>query len=183
VPEAEEDAGNDVEVRAWTLRKSSASSLDVLSNCFPDELLPVMLPIVDVRALHVSAGCRPLMSPHQAHLRENDWRVREAAVLALGAVAEGCDNGLDSLAPQIIAGLLPTLDDPRPLVRSIACWTLGRYSRWLKDGGARSSQLLDQLLSGLLTRVLDRRARHSDHCVRRSSSQTSQKQVCSNFSV
>jgi transportin-1 len=51
--EGEEDDGADADdaVSAWTLRKSSASSLDVLSNVFPDELLPVMLPIVQVRCL------------------------------------------------------------------------------------------------------------------------------------
>jgi len=76
--------------------------------------------------------------------------------LALGAVAEGCDSGLDVLGPQIIQGLLPMLDDSRPLVRSISCWTLGRYSRWLKDGAARSAELLDLLLAGLLKRVLDK---------------------------
>ncbi len=99
--ENEDDGGDDGEaISSYTLRKSSASSLDVLSTCFPTELLPVLLPIVDVR------------------LRESDWRLRESAILALGAVAEGCDAGLSHLAPQIIQGLLPVLDDPRPLVRA-----------------------------------------------------------------
>ena len=171
-------------MRAWTLRKSSASSLDVLSNCFSDDLLPVLLPIVDVRP-----GSRPPSTRKrrtdaaalQARLRESDWRLRESAILALGAVAEGCDSGLSHLGPQIIQGLLPMLDDPRPLVReprlaalvrlrlltppspqvrSISCWTLGRYSRLLKEGASRvpahRQELLDALLAGLLKRVLDR---------------------------
>ena len=34
---------------------------------------------------------------------------------------------------QMVAFLLPLLDDPRPLVRSISCWTLSRYARWLSE--------------------------------------------------
>jgi transportin-1 len=45
-----EDDDDDDEVNAWNLRKSSATSLDVLSTLFPEELLPVLLPIVQVRA-------------------------------------------------------------------------------------------------------------------------------------
>jgi len=48
--EEEELGGRDGEFRSWNLRKSSASSLDTLSNCFASELLPVLLPIVDVRS-------------------------------------------------------------------------------------------------------------------------------------
>ena len=49
--DGDDDGNDDDEVNAWNLRKSSASSLDVLSNLFPEELLPVLLPIVQVRLL------------------------------------------------------------------------------------------------------------------------------------
>jgi transportin-1 len=39
---------------------------------FGDDLLPVLMPIVEGR------------------LANEDWRARESAILALGAVAEGC---------------------------------------------------------------------------------------------
>lgn len=48
--DGEEEGEDEEEASAWTLRKSSASSLDVLSTLFPDDLLPVMLPIVQVWA-------------------------------------------------------------------------------------------------------------------------------------
>lgn len=54
----------------------------------------------------------------QTRLAERDWKLRESAILALGAVAEGCSAGLFQLAPQIMQGLLPVLDDPKPLVRA-----------------------------------------------------------------
>ena len=94
-------------------------------------------------------------------LAQPDWRLRESAILALGAVAEGCRAGLELMAPQIVQFMLPLLADPRPLVRSIACWTLGRYCKWLfpRDGQPPSAQLLAlqaELLDGLLKRVMDR---------------------------
>ena len=47
--DGDDDGNDDDEVNSWNLRKSSANSLDVLSNLFPEELLPVLLPIVQAR--------------------------------------------------------------------------------------------------------------------------------------
>ena len=62
-----EDDGNDdddEEVNAWNLRKSSASSLDTLSNLFPEELQAALLPIVTVRR---RLPCRVLPRPPDPH--------------------------------------------------------------------------------------------------------------------
>ena len=162
-----DDDGNDDddEVNAWNLRKSSASSLDTLSNLFPEELQAALLPIVTVRCQPLCALPRAasLTPPcfSQVRLAQPDWRQRESAILALGAVAEGCRAGLKLMAPQIVQFMLPLLADPRPLVRSIACWTLGRYCKWLfpSDGQPPSvplQALQAELLDGLLKRVADR---------------------------
>lgn len=94
--EGEEDAE---EVSRWNMRKCSAAGLDVLSTVFQEELLPIVTPIV------------------QQRLQEEDWRARESAILALGAIAEGCVMGLIPYLPQLVSMLLPRLEDPRPLVR------------------------------------------------------------------
>jgi len=57
---AEDDDDNDEAVQSWTLRKSSASSLDTLSACYPSEMLPVLLPIVDVRAVRCARVQQPV---------------------------------------------------------------------------------------------------------------------------
>jgi transportin-1 len=133
----EEDEEDDDIINSWNLRKCSAAGLDILSTVFGDELLPVLMPLV------------------QAKLSQNTdtaWKAREAAVLALGAVAEGCINGLLPHLSQIVAFLVPLLEDKRPLVRSITCWTLSRYSKWIvqavghPDGHAQ----FDNVLTGLL---------------------------------
>ena len=110
--EEDGEVDDDTDDFVWNLRKSSANGLDILSNVFGDELLPLMLPVVEQR------------------LRDTRWEIRESAILALGAVAEGCAGGLLQYLPMLISFLLPMLDDARPLVRSTTCWTLSRFSRW-----------------------------------------------------
>lgn len=101
----EEEAEDDTdEVSRWNMRKCSAAGLDVLSTVFQEEMLPIVTPIV------------------QQRLQEEDWRARESAILALGAIAEGCVMGLIPYLPQLVSMLLPRLEDPRPLVRSASAF-------------------------------------------------------------
>jgi len=121
--EGEEDEGDDddeVESR-WNLRKCSAAGLDRLSNVFGDDLLPVLMPIVEQR------------------LQDPNWRARESAILALGAVAEGCHTGLLPYLGNMVSLLLPRMADPRPMVRIITCWALSRYAFWLLAGAQEAA--------------------------------------------
>lgn len=147
--EAEEDEDDDEVENVWNLRKCSAAGIDTLSSVYREELLPLIMPMVQAR----------LQDP-------SDWKVRESAILCVGAIAEGCFRGLSPYLPQLVQMLSTLVDDPRPLVRSIACWTLSRFSRWICDaarGGegndptiaAQGSAQLDHVLSVLLRRVLD----------------------------
>ncbi|ORY86089.1 armadillo-type protein [Protomyces lactucae-debilis] len=122
----------------WNLRKCSAAALDVLSTVYENRLLEHSLP-------HLKQT-----------LGSQDWRDREAAVLALGAIAEGCMTGMIPILPELFPHLLSMLKDPRPLVRQITCWTLGRYGRWaahLPD--QERQQYFEPLLEGLLSAMLD----------------------------
>ena len=105
----------------------------------------------------------------EQRFREQDWRLRESAVLAIGAVSEGCTTGLTPFLPQLIDFLVPTLEDPRPMLRSTACWTLSRFSRWVvqlafaaRPGdpppatAAQGKQFVEKILGGLLRRVADK---------------------------
>eukprot|EP00736_Rhodelphis_marinus_P000205 Rmarinus@m.16216 len=125
------------EVQTWNLRRCSAANLDILSNVFGDEILPVLLPKVDEK----------LVSP--------DWTKRESAILALGAIAEGCIQGISQHLPNLVPFFVNMLKDEKPLVRSIACWTLSRYSRWMifQD---QAHMYLQPVVRGLLERVMDK---------------------------
>lgn len=113
----------------WNLRKCSAAALDVLSNVFHDSLLPVLLPLL------------------REQLFSEDWQVKESSILALGAVSEGCMEGMIPHLSELIPYLISSLADPKALVRSIACWTLSRYAHWLVGQGS------DHLLKRLMTEV------------------------------
>ncbi|XP_044489394.1 transportin-1-like isoform X2 [Mangifera indica] len=63
------------------------------------------------------------------------WKDREAAVLAVCAIAEGCINGLYPHLSETVAFLIPLLDDKFPLTRSISCWTLSRFSKFIVQVG------------------------------------------------
>lgn len=99
----------------WNLRKCSAAALDVMALSFGSELLEILLPYLQVK------------------LFDSDWRVRESGILALGAIAEGCIDGLEPHLPQLVPLLVNALKDEKALVRSITCWTLGRYASWVVD--------------------------------------------------
>ncbi|KAL7237065.1 hypothetical protein ACSBR1_020190 [Camellia fascicularis] len=140
-----EDGDDDI-VNIWNLRKCSAAGLDVLSNVFGDEILPTLMPVV------------------QAKLSTNDdetWKEREAAVLALGAIAEGCISGLYPHLSEIVAFLIPLLDDKFPLIRSISCWTVSRFSKFIVQGIGHQErrEQFDKVLMGLLRRILDNNKR------------------------
>eukprot|EP00741_Cyanophora_paradoxa_P008025 tig00001239_g7764.t1 len=142
----DDDDDDDEEVSEWNLRKCSAAGLDILSGIFGDEILPILLPLI------------------QERLASDKWDVRESAILALGAVAEGCIDGMQPHLPQLVPYLISLLQDSKPLVRSITCWTLSRFSKWVVHQSpaaeqARASngqnQLLSLMMQELLKRVLD----------------------------
>lgn len=51
-----------------------------------------------------------------------------------------CTLSLCILGTQMVPHLLPLLDDPKPLIRSITCWTLSRYSKWIVQVGPLLSE-------------------------------------------
>lgn len=130
--DSDSDEDDDLKKEAlsdWNLRKCSAAALDVLSNVFHDTLLPVLLPLLKTNLFSVN------------------WLVKESAILALGAVSEGCMEGMVPHLPELIPYLIESLADSKALVRSITCWTLSRYAHWLVG------QPHDHYLKRLMTEV------------------------------
>ncbi|EPS73595.1 hypothetical protein M569_01158, partial [Genlisea aurea] len=135
--EEDNDTGN-----VWNLRKCSAAALDCLSNVYGDAILPTLMPIVQAKLSATG---------------DEVWKEREAAILALGAVGEGCIHGLLPHLGEIIAFLIPHLDDKFPLIRSIACWTISRFSKYSVQSIAYEGgrEQFENVLKGLLRRLLD----------------------------
>jgi hypothetical protein len=109
---SEED--EDEDSAQWNLRKCAASALDRLSNRFQGAILEWVLPQLD-RQLGDATN----------------WMVRESGILSLGAVADGCYDHLESHLPRLLPYLVQLLADPKPLIRTIACWTVSRFVKWV----------------------------------------------------
>lgn len=149
--EWDEEDDDDDDAEEWSLRKCAAAGLDVLSTVYGDECPD------EFKALIPGGnGILPLLLPHlQSALQSPKWEIKEAGVLAVGAVAEGCMEGMEPHLPQIVPFLIGTLADTKPLVRSITCWTLSRYAVWITAPIAREAKLLHNFVDNLLKRVLD----------------------------
>lgn len=100
---------------SWNLRRSAASTLDALAM--------TLRPAVFLR--HILPQLNGRLQNHDA------WVVRESGVLAMGAIATGCTRAMEPHLPQLVPFLVKLLDDGQPLIRSITCWTIGRYSPWV----------------------------------------------------
>ncbi|KIL60471.1 hypothetical protein M378DRAFT_187779 [Amanita muscaria Koide BX008] len=138
----DDDFADDLSTK-WNLRKCAAAALDVLADRFAGDLLNVLL------------------EPLKNKLWSNDWLQRESAILALGAMAEGCIEVIEPHLPTLIPYLISTLNDSKPLVRSITCWTLGRYASWCTQPISEEHKSLYFIptMEGLLRMVLDNNKR------------------------
>lgn len=137
----DDDASAEDSLSEWNLRKCSAAALDVFATKCPDLVLEYSMP----------------------HLREGivsqDWSVREASILAFGAISQGCLDLVGPNLPELIPFLVRTLRDGEPAVRQITCWTLTRYSSWIayhSAGGANHETYLQPVLEGILACCLDK---------------------------
>lgn len=132
-------AGDDDEFGTWNLRKCAAAALDMLANVFKEPALAVLLPELEPR------------------LKANDWLECESAILALGAVAEGCYTGVAQHLPELVPFLLYHClgAEQKPFVRSITCWTISRYCVWLTEQ-ENAEKYLQSVTEALLKQVLDR---------------------------
>ncbi|ORZ18863.1 armadillo-type protein [Absidia repens] len=125
----------------WTLRKCSATALDIICTYYGETVIVLLMPLLKIE------------------LESDDWIHRECGILTLGAVAEG---GMQSIAhhlPQLIPFLLTQLNDTKPLVRSITCWTLGRYTNWIAQASQQNPDAfryyLEPYVNNMLQRILD----------------------------
>lgn len=135
-----DEEGDENPDEKWTLRKCSAAALDVFATDFGGPVFTSILPYL------------------QTNLKHEDWPYREAAVLALGAVAEGCMDVVVPHLPELIPYLISLLEDHEPVVRTITCWTLGRYSAWaanLQDPTQRQTYFMP-LMDGILRKMVDK---------------------------
>ncbi|CAG5107158.1 Similar to TNPO1: Transportin-1 (Homo sapiens), partial [Cotesia congregata] len=133
--DGDDGCDDDSSVSDWNLRKCSAAALDMLAGVFRNDLLPVLVPILKETLFH------------------QNWEIKESGILALGAIAEGCMEGMIPHLSELIPYLINSLNDKKALVRAITCWTLSRYAHWVC--AQPHETYLKPLMEELLKRVLD----------------------------
>jgi transportin-1 len=130
----------------WTVRKAAASSLDHLATAYRDSILGTILPLIENR------------------LTSNDWEIQESALLALGAIGHGCMQGLSPHLPSILQLLVSIAKSPKPLLRSISCWTISRFAQWIAFDTHRVTAL-PLALAVILSRMMDQNKRVQEAAV------------------
>ncbi|KAI8061151.1 armadillo-type protein [Gongronella butleri] len=129
----------------WNLRKCSAAALDVMCTAFEADAIAVLMPLLKVE------------------LESDDWMHQECGILALGAAAEGGSRDIAPHLPELIPYLFTKLNHEKPLVRSITCWTLGRYAEFIVNASRQSPEtrkhFLEPLVQIMLQRILDNNKR------------------------
>ncbi|CCK72492.1 Kap104p KNAG_0K01270 [Huiozyma naganishii CBS 8797] len=131
----DDDDDGDVDSR-WTLRKCSAATLDVMTTILPRDVIEIAFPFL------------------REHLTSDMWYVREATILALGAMAEGIMKYFNEQLPVMIPFLVEQLKDAWAPVRKITCWTLSRFAPWILQD---HTEFLIPVLEPIVTTLLDKR--------------------------
>lgn len=139
--EDQDESDEEQEDYAWTLRKSSAMALDTMASSLPPSAL--------------TASLLPLINDMLAD-GSKEWQHAEAAILAIGAIADGCYEAMEPHLPKLVPFLLSSLQHPRPLVRSISAWTLSRYAPWFTTADTR---LCAEAVNLLILMLLDRQSK------------------------
>lgn len=100
------------------------------------------------------ALAQPLFQYLPAMLQSEQWRERQAALMALSAAAEGCADVLMSEIPRILDMILPALQDPHPRVQYACCNALGQMSTDFADFIQRTAH--DRILPGLISKLTNK---------------------------
>jgi len=130
----------------WNLRKSAGASLDCLANLYgAGPILPNLLPSVE------------------SGLSSADPWVQEASILALGAIADGCREEMQTHMGKLFPYLMQLLTTPEapqylPQVKCICAWTASRYAEWVVNEvqSGSTGHLLAQMTEVLLGRLQDK---------------------------
>ncbi|KAI8092520.1 armadillo-type protein [Halteromyces radiatus] len=127
----EEDEDED----EWNVSMASATCLALLAQCVHNAVITPIVPFVD------------------SNIRNNDWRYREAAVMAFGSILDGPDvDVLKPLVDQALPTLITMMQDPVVNVKDTVAWTLGRVCELLPTcikPDIHLHELVSSLLRGL----------------------------------
>ncbi|ODQ56549.1 ARM repeat-containing protein [Saitoella complicata NRRL Y-17804] len=97
-------------------------------------------------------GGKTVLPPAFAYLpnmiSSTNWRQRHAALMAISAIAEGCEKIMKAELSRVLDMVLPLLRDPHPRVRWAACNAVGQMSTDFAN--TMQAKFHERVLSGLV---------------------------------
>lgn len=119
----------------WNPCKAAGVCLMLMATCCENDIIPHVAPFVN------------------ANIGATDWRRRDAAVMAFGAMLEGPDpQSLRPFVEQAFPTLINLMRDDTVAVRDTTAWTIGRICELIPDAVLNPSfltVLLEALVIGL----------------------------------
>lgn len=127
---AEQEEGDDEE--DWTPHKAAGVCLMLLASCCGNEVIPHVLPFVE------------------QNIQSQDWKLRDAAVMAFGSVLEGPDvQSLNSPVQQAMPMLLKLMKDDNMGVRDSVAWSMSRICDQVPEAALNTANI-ENLLNVLI---------------------------------
>lgn len=119
----------------WNPSKAAGVCLMLLASCCEEDIVPHVLPFV------------------HSNITSQDWRYRDAAVMAFGSILGGLDSAtLKPLVEQAMPTLIQLLYDVSVVVRDTTAWTFGRICEIVPDAAINETFLkpmLEAFVNGL----------------------------------
>lgn len=106
----------------WTPAMAAGACLSLVAECVCDEIVPVIMPFIE------------------QNITNPNWKFREAATLAFGAILEGPKTYLPTLITQALPVLLSHMRDPVIYVKDTTAWTIGRICEFHPETVTNSLQ-------------------------------------------
>ena len=137
----DEDADED----EWNEAMAAGTCLSLLAQCVTDAVVAPVVPFVE------------------QNIRNQDWRFREASVMAFGSILDGPSSAiLQPLVSQALPVIIEMMQDSSVHVKDTAAWTLGRISEIHPD--CITPDLYLQTLITALLRGLEDSPRVAANC-------------------
>ncbi|CAL8086959.1 unnamed protein product [Orchesella dallaii] len=119
----------------WNPCKAAGVCLMLMANCCEEDVIQHVIPFV------------------QTNIKHENWRFREAAVMAFGCIMEGPEpSTMKPLAENALPTLICLMKDENVAVRDTTAWALGRICEVVSDAALNPNHLpplLEALVAAL----------------------------------
>lgn len=126
----------DVDDDTFDSATAAGSCIELIATTTKDLVVPIAMPFIT------------------QHIRSQDWRHREASILAFGAILDGpSPQVLSPMVSQAFPILLNSMKDPMPLIKDTSAWTIGRVCSFVPE--TINDEVLEHLMLTLVNALQD----------------------------